>query len=174
MRERKRLIRLLVTDVTLVLSGEHIDVHVRLSGGVTHSLAVPRPPRAWELHTTQPTTIALIDELLDDHPCDETVRILNGRGLTGGWGKPFSVPSLTQLCRLRAIPDHRQRLRAAGMLTVQEIAHDLGVTPHTIKIWQRRGDITGRRVDGRRECLYHPGQVRPPDGVPRWVEQPGR
>ena len=169
MRERKRLIRLLVTDVTLALCDEHIAVHVRLSGGATHSLTLPRPPRAWELHTTPPATIALIDELLNDHPYDETVRILNGRGLTGGWGKPFSVPSLTQLCRLRNIPDHRQRLRAAGMLTIAEIAGELGVMAQTIKRWQRRGDITGRRVDGRREFLYHPGQNRPPDGrSTRW------
>ena len=172
MRERKRLMRLLVTDVTLVRAEEHITAHVRLSGGAAHTLEVPRPLTAYELHTTAPATIALIDELLDDHPYDEVVGILNERGLTGGWGKPFSVPSLTQLCRLRGIPNHRERLRAAGMLTLEEIAAELGVTPQTIKIWQRRGDITGRRTDGRRECLYHPGQVRPVDGrTARWQRQ---
>ncbi|MGH9186336.1 MAG: MerR family transcriptional regulator, partial [Acidimicrobiales bacterium] len=56
----------------------------------------------------------------------------------------------------------RQRLRAAGMLSAVEIAAELGVTPPTITIWQRRGAFTGRRVDGRRERLYQPGQSRPP------------
>ena len=50
------------------------------------------------------------------------------------------------------------------MLTLDEIAAQLGVTTQTIKIWQRRGHITGRRIDGRRAHLYHPGQTRPPDG----------
>ncbi len=163
MRERKRLIRLLVTDVTLLRTGDHIEVHVRLSGGVSHSLSVPRPRRAYELHTTPATTIALIDELLEDHPFDEAVQILNQRGLTGGWGKPFNVMSLSALCKLRGIPDHRHRLRGAGMLTVDEMATRFGVTRATIKIWQRRGQLTGRRVDGRREFLYHPDQARPPD-----------
>jgi len=73
------------------------------------------------------------------------------------------VPSLTQLCRARNIPSLRDRLKDAGMLTVDEIADELGVTPATIKRWQRRGTLTGRRIDGRREHLYHPGQTRPAD-----------
>jgi DNA invertase Pin-like site-specific DNA recombinase len=164
MRERKRLIRLLVTDVTLNKTGEQIAAHVRLSGGQQHTLHVPRPLRAWEAHTTPPTTISLIDQLLDEHTYDQTVEILNSKGLTGGWGKPFTVVSLTQLCRNRDIPSHQQRLKAAGMLTLEEIADQLGVTTQTIKIWQRRRQITGQRIDGRRAHLYHPGQNRPSDG----------
>jgi transposase-like protein len=91
-------------------------------------------------------------------------KILNDKGLTGGWGKPFSVPSLTQLCKNRGIASHHERLRAAGMLTLAEIAAQFGVTAQTIKVWQRHEQITGRRIDGRREHLYHPGQTRPPDG----------
>jgi len=163
MRERKRLIRLLVCDVTLIKTGEQITAHVRLSGGQQHTLNVPRPLRAWEAHTTPPSTIELIEQLLNQHTYDETIAILNDKGLTGGWGKPFTVTSLTQLCRNRGIPSHQQRLRAQGMLTLKEIAAQLGVTTQTLKIWQRRGHITGRRIDGRRAYLYDPGQNRPPD-----------
>jgi len=163
-RERKRLIRLLVTDVTLIRGHEQITAHVRLSGGQQHTLPIPRPLRAWEAHTTPPPTIALIDELLDQHPYDEVVKLLNERGLTGGWGKPFTVMSLTQLCRNRGIPSHHERLRAQGMLTLEEIAAHFGVSAQTVKVWQRRGQITGRRIDGRRAHLYDPGQTRPPDG----------
>ena len=125
---------------------------------------MPRPLRAWEAHTTPPPTIALINRLLDDHTYDETVEILNDKGLTGGWGHPFTVVSLTQLCKHRGIASHHQRLRAAGMLTLDEIAAQLGVTAQTIKVWQHRGLITGRRIDGRRAHVYHPGQTRPTDG----------
>ena len=164
MRERKRLIRLLVTDITLIRGNEQITAHVRLSGGQHHTLTAPRPLRAWEAHTTPASTIARIDQLLDDHTYDETVKILNDKGLTGGWGHPFTVESLTQLCRNRGIPDLAQRLRDQGMLTLEQTAAQFGVTTDTVKIWQRRGDITGRRIDRRRAHLYHPGQNRPPDG----------
>jgi Recombinase/Recombinase zinc beta ribbon domain len=105
MRERKRLIRLLVTDVTLIKTDDNITARVRLPGGITHTLTVPRPLRAWEAHTTPAATVAVIDELLADHTYDEAAKILNDRGLTGGWGKPFNVASLTALCRARNIPD---------------------------------------------------------------------
>jgi DNA invertase Pin-like site-specific DNA recombinase len=48
MRERKRLIRLLVTDVTLLKTDEHIRADIRLPGGQQHQLTVPRPRTAWE------------------------------------------------------------------------------------------------------------------------------
>ena len=122
MRERKRLIRLLVTDVTLLYADEHITAHVRLPGGACHSLTLPRPLRAWEAHTTPPATLAMIDELLAEHTFGEAVRILNDRGARGGWGKPFTVPSLTALCKARGIAGLRQRLQDAGMITVGEMA----------------------------------------------------
>ncbi len=161
MRERKRLIRLLVTDVTLLKTHDGITASVRFPAGQHHTLNLPRPLTAWELHTTAETTVVLIDDLLNTHTFDQTVEILNQRGLTGGWGKPFTVASITALCRARNIPTHAARLRAAGMLTTAEIAAQLDATVATVKKWYRRGLITGRRIDGRRECLYHPGQQRP-------------
>src|SRR5664279_5961639 len=121
MRERKRLIRLLVTDVTLLRTDEHIRADIRLPGGQLHQLTVPRPRTAWEQHTTPATTLAIIEELMAEHTFDEAVTILNGRGLTGGWGKPFSVESLRALCRAHSIPSLRDRLKTAGMLTLAEV-----------------------------------------------------
>ena len=164
MRERKRLIRLLVTDVTLIRGNEQITAHVRLSGSQQHTLTIPRPLRAWEAHTTPPATIALIDQLLDEHTYDETVEILNDKGLTGGWGHPFTVVSLTQLCRNRrhslpppATPsrghDDTRRDRPA-VRSDHPDDQDLA-TPRA----HHRP-----RIDSRRAHLYHPGQTRPPDG----------
>ncbi len=51
-KDRKRLIRLLVTDVTLARTAEHITAHVRLPGGQARTLTVPRPLTAYEQHTT--------------------------------------------------------------------------------------------------------------------------
>ena len=92
-----------------------------------------------------------------------SAKILNESGIKNGWAKSFTVPSLTAVCHARGIPDLRHRLLAAGMLSLDEIAGQFGVSTNTIKIWQRRGYLTGRRIDGRREHVYHPGQSRPPD-----------
>ena len=71
------------------------------------------------------------------------------------------MQNLAALCHARGLSTHASRLRASGMLTAGEIAADLKVTPQTIGRWHRRGLITGRRTDGRGECLFHPGQHRP-------------
>src|SRR5664279_1286501 len=162
MRERKRLIRHVISDVTLIKAGEHITAHVRFAGGQADTINVPRPLRAWETHTTPPETLAVIDQLLAEHTHDEAVSILNARGLTGGWRKPFTVASLTALCKAHAVPTRRERLRAQGMLTVEDTAHQLGVSTDTVAAWRRHGLLTARRVDGRRSHLYHPGPGRPP------------
>ena len=162
MRERKRLLRLLITDVTLTRGSDGaIRCQVRFTGGQHHTLTLPRPLTATEQHTTSPATVQLIDELLNDHPFDEIAAILNNRGITGGWGRAFTVPNLAALCRARGLSTHANRVRAAGMLTISEIAADLQVTPQTIGKWHRRGLITGQRTSGRGECLFHPGQHRP-------------
>ena len=44
-RERKRMLRLIIDDVTLV-KGKDLVVHVRFRGGATRTLTLPRPAPA--------------------------------------------------------------------------------------------------------------------------------
>ncbi len=66
-RERKRMTRLLIDDVTLVKT-DQIHLHVRFRGGQTTSLAVPIPPTAWQARQTHPDTLAALDRLLTPTP----------------------------------------------------------------------------------------------------------
>jgi hypothetical protein len=47
-RERKRIVRLLLEDVTLIRR-EQVRVHIRFRGGVTQSLTLPLPQSAAQL-----------------------------------------------------------------------------------------------------------------------------
>ena len=115
MRERKRLLRLLITDVTLTRAGDGATrCQVRFTGGQHHTLTLPRPLTATEQHTTDPATVQLIDELLNDHTFNEIAAILGDRGITGGWGRAFTVQNLAALCRARGLSTHTDRLRSAG------------------------------------------------------------
>ena len=70
-RDRKRMVRLLVDDVTLHKT-DRIHLHVRFPGGQTTSLAVAIPPKAWQLRQTHPDTLAALDRLLDTHTDAQT------------------------------------------------------------------------------------------------------
>ena len=88
-RERKRIARLLLTDVTVTRTSDTITAHIRLRGGQHHTLALPAPKPAWAQRRTAPQVLAAIDELLDHHTHAEIAAILNTRGLTSGEGRPF-------------------------------------------------------------------------------------
>ena len=59
-RERKRILRLLIEDVTLI-NGEQIKVHVRLRGGATKSLLLDKPLPIAQIRKTKPEVVAEID-----------------------------------------------------------------------------------------------------------------
>ena len=65
-RERKRLVRLLLEDVTLIKNGA-ITAHVRFKGGITRTLTVPLPLNAWQQRITSSEVVREIDRLLDHH-----------------------------------------------------------------------------------------------------------
>ena len=48
MRERKRIARLLLTDVTVTRTSDTITAHVRLAGGQARTLTLPVPEPAWK------------------------------------------------------------------------------------------------------------------------------
>jgi DNA invertase Pin-like site-specific DNA recombinase len=171
MRERKRLTRLLITDVTLIKTSDGITAHVRWRGGQHHTLALPLPLNAWQERKTPQTTIDLIDQLLNEHTYRQATGILTQRGITSGDSKAFTPGRLRAHCDRYRLRSHHQRLRETGLLTLDEIAGELGAHPSSIKRWYRLGLITGRLADDRGTCLYHTGQTRP---TPAQVEDTGK
>jgi DNA invertase Pin-like site-specific DNA recombinase len=161
-RERKRMIRLLLTDVTLLKTDHHIAVHVRLRGGQHHSLTLPLPQPGWQQRQTPPDVVTTIDELLDHHTHTEIADILNTRGLTSGEGRPFHRLIVRNIRDDHHLRSRHQRLRDAGMLTLTEIAERLHVHPGTVKTWHHAGLITGHPYNDKGECLYQPPGPNPP------------
>src|SRR5206468_5444481 len=87
-RERKRMIRLLFEDVTLI-KRDQILVHVRFKGGAIKTLTLSLPLSAPKLRKTEAVVIQEIDRLLDHHTDAEIAAILNANGMQSGEHKPF-------------------------------------------------------------------------------------
>jgi DNA invertase Pin-like site-specific DNA recombinase len=154
-RQRKRMMRLLVEDVTLSKADE-ITAHVRFKGGAQQTLTIPRPLCAWQARMTDAEVIAEIDRLLNDHTIGQLAAILNERGFRSGEGFLFTARIVARLCREYQITSRYDRLRAAGKLTLAEIARQLQVTPATVKVWRRHGLLLGHPYNDKNECLYDP------------------
>jgi DNA invertase Pin-like site-specific DNA recombinase len=154
-RERKRLVRLLVDDVTL-LKTDQLTAHVRFKGGAARTLALPRARNAWQLRQTDPAVVRAIDRLLDAHTDGEVAARLNAEGFRPGQRTAFTGRIVANLRRSYHLPDRYTRLRRAGRLTLEEVAHRLHVSPATAKLWRRHGLLRAQRYDDHGACLYKP------------------
>ena len=154
-RERKRMIRLLIDDVTLV-KRDQVLMHVRFRGGATQSLTLPLPLGAPELRKTGDEVIQEIDRLLNDHTEKEIAPILNQMKLRSGSGRPFTSMSIHNLRRHRGLRTRFQRLREKGLLTILEIAEKLGIQPSVVQAWRNKGLLRAHSYNNRDQCLYEP------------------
>ena len=167
-RERKRMARLLIDDVTINKT-DQIHLHVRFRGGQTTSLTIPIPPTAWQARQTNADTLAHLDRLLDDHTDAQAATALNMAGHHSGTGQPFTPSIVLHLRRSNGLPSHLQRLRSRGLLTIPELAEHLGVHPSTIKAWHRAGLLTSHQANDKNIRLFEP----PPPGDPRLIKKMG-
>jgi DNA invertase Pin-like site-specific DNA recombinase len=161
-RERKRMIRLLIEDVT-VNRGEVITAHVRFRGGSTRTLTLPIPLRAWELKKTSPAVMAEVDALLESHTPGRIATILNQKGHRSGDGRLFTRKMVFDLVKdNEALKSRYERLRNRGFLTQEEMAERLGITPGTVRTWARHGLLNAYPYTDRGQCLYEPPGEHPP------------
>lgn len=157
-RERKRILRLLVDDVTLV-KAETITAHVRLSGGATRTLVFERPLPIAQIRKFRPELVAEVDRLLDHHCDREIAEILNQRGLQTWEGKPFNLKKVAFVRTAYKLSSRHQRLRARGMLTTREVAERFNVTESAVHKWGQQGLIRKCCADNLQRGLWE----MPPD-----------
>ena len=161
-RERKRITRLLLTDVTVTRTRDTITAHIRFPAGQACTLTLPVPPTAAQLRKTPAEAVTAVDELLDRHTHAQIAAILNDRGLTSGEGRPFHRLIIRNIRDEYGLRSREQRLRDAGMLTLAQMARRLGVPAKTVKIWHHAGLITGHPFNDKGQCLYPPPGENPP------------
>ena len=139
-RERKRILRLLIEDVTLI-KGETITAHVRLRGGATRTLVLVRPLPIAQIRRFKPEIVAEVNRLLD-RCCDrEIAEILNQRASRTWEGKPFNLKKIAFIRQAYKLRSRYERLRLRGMLTTREVAARFEVSEAAVHDWGRQGLI---------------------------------
>ena len=155
--DRKRLLRLLVEDATLVREGYEARVELRLRGGKALALdPVPlNRPRNLQ-HPVCPATVAALDAALDTHSDTEAAELLNQAGHRRWNGAGYTVRDVYRLRQRVGMKGHLERrqaeLRAQDYVTAGELARQLGLCASSVRSLGRQGRIlrepinTGRRT----------------------------
>jgi hypothetical protein len=167
-RERKRMVRLLVENVT-IRKGEQIQLDIRFRGGMSKTLMLPRPLSYCEGHKQNPAMVAEMDRLLEDYNYADTARILNERGFRTGDGLPVTSIAVGYVRKAYGLKSRFDRLRERGMLTISEMARACGVSINTISHWRQKGLIPAHAVNDRTQFLFEDPGPNPPKKHSRQV-----
>lgn len=161
MKDKKRMLRLLIEDVTLT-KGDTLHVDIRFVGGATRSLDLPLPKSCVELRTTDAAVVKEIDQLIDTYTDKEIAELLNERGVRTVVTTPWTAARICRLRHIYRLTDRRTRLLAQGLLTPEAVAARYDVVVSTVHLWRRRGLLRAHPVNDRGDFLYE----IPPEGLP--------
>lgn len=154
-RDRKRMLRLLVEDVTLV-RGQTIRIQIRWKGGATTSLERPVPQSARDLFRTPTEVVEQVRLLAAEQRDSQIAQRLNALGLRSGKGNAFSPITVQTIRAAHGIKSFAQNLRQAGWLSPVEMAAWLGVNIQTARAFATAGVAHALRVNDRDEILFEP------------------
>ncbi len=152
-RERKRMARLLLEDVTL-RRDDDITVQVRFKGGATHQLHLPLPKSVTITRKTNLELIAEMDRLLNERSEADVARLLNERGWRSSTGQPFSLTLLQGLRRTYRLKSRFVRLQEQGLLTARQIEDMLGPGTNRAKYWRKAGMLKVVKLNQHYQDLY--------------------
>jgi len=154
-RERKRMLALLIEDVTFIRRRE-ITAAVRFRGGATTTLTLPRPLTAQQLRATHEPVRQQIDALLAEYTDAQVARILNESGLRTGAGDAFDTASVQWVRYSAKLKSLKEPLREAGMLTGKQLSTKLGISRTTIGRLRTEGHLKACICNDHGQWLYWP------------------
>jgi excisionase family DNA binding protein len=159
-KDRKRLLRTLIADVTLLPEPDQAKVRIgiRWHTGATDELRVTRAVHPGTARRSPSPAVEMIRRLGPVTPAAELAAQLNAAGLTTGNGRPFDVKAVQWIRHAHHIP--APAAYAGGEISVAEAARRLGCSTTVIYHWIHTGQLTARRSSGGRLCIRWNDQVR--------------
>jgi DNA invertase Pin-like site-specific DNA recombinase len=143
-RDRKRMLRLLIKDITIVKAPEPklLQLCIRWQGGTTETVAVHLPPNRVEAIRYPDTFVDRIRTLAAVHDDDQIIALLKHEGLTSSTGKPFTVGMIRWIRYKHRIPGPPLPVRT---FSVNQVRERYGVSLWVVYYWIDRGLVTAHR-----------------------------
>jgi DNA invertase Pin-like site-specific DNA recombinase len=151
-RDRKRLLRTLIADVTLRAEPDlgKARVGIRWHTGATDEVVVARRQQVTEWRRTDPVAVDLARRLC--HLSNrELANELNAAGHRTGAGRRFDNNAVASLRHNHHIP--QPDFLQPGEVTVTDLAERLGISTGAVTYWIQRGWLDARRSLNNQWCV---------------------
>lgn len=157
-RDRKRMVRWLLEDVTLLRQEDIITAHIRFKGGATQTITVP----VGRGRCSSPELVRRIDQLLEQFTDAEVAEQLNKQGWRTYEGNPFQAARVISLRRYHQLKPHSTTLAERGLLSAEEAAAAYGVCRETLMAWGRAGLLPMYRINDQGTAAFPPPDEHAP------------
>ena len=151
-RERKQLLRAILTDVVVTVdrdSEQHTaQLRVVWEGGQITEHTVTLPRTGSHTRCTDQDTVALVRQLAERYPDKQIAAILARQRRLTGAGNQFTAHRVAGLRANHGIPACPVRATShdGEVVTIAKAASELDVSTATVHRWLREGFITGEQI----------------------------
>jgi len=154
-KDRKRMLRLLIKDITVekkLSNPKQLMVHIRWQGGACTNLSVQLPPNLADRVRYPPAVVERVRDMAHSSLDAEIADQFNREGHVSATGKPYTTKMIQWIRKAHRIPP--AALQKLEELTVQQVAKYFGVSAGVVYYWIERSLIQARRLNS---------------GMPYWI-----
>jgi len=157
-KDKKRILRCLVEDVTITKTGQAIRCGVRFKTGASTEISCQNPPMSYTTWTTSDEVVDIIRRESASHTMEEIAAILQKEGHLSGKGMPIAVDRVGYIMRRYGITSYQEHLKARGYLSADEKAAQLNIAPVTLHMKKNAGLLQCEyfKTSGRGDYMFAP------------------
>jgi DNA invertase Pin-like site-specific DNA recombinase len=147
-KDRKRMLRLLIRDITVekVTVPRQLLVHIRWQGNACTDITVQRPPLYQDRVRYPAAVVDRVRELACHFTDAEIAELFRREGLISAKGKAFTTKIIHAIRYEYRIPP--PVLRKPEEMTVAQVAERFGVSAAVVYYWIEHGHLQARKVNG--------------------------
>lgn len=146
-KDRKRIVRLLIKDITLdkIAEPKRVILHIRWQGGICEDISIKLPQNYPDRIRYPETIVKEVRELSKTLQDQEIAHRFNKEGRLSTTGKPFSDTIVKWIRYKFKIP--APIVKGPQEYSLKEVAQQFGVTHHVVYYWIERGYVKARKIN---------------------------
>jgi DNA invertase Pin-like site-specific DNA recombinase len=148
-KDRKRILRLLIKDITVEKLSElrQVILHVRWQGGACEDIKLDLPQKVFDKWRYPKEIIERVKNFAHTLTDNQIAEKLNKDGLVSAKGSPFTKSIVSWIRYKYSVPS--AELKRPEELTVKQFSEKFGISLHVVYYWIAQGLLNVRRINSR-------------------------